>query len=302
MKIGKDRLISFGALAISKLLPDGKSKELLRRNYYRRYNPLYNLDKKLSKLELLENDILFVELDNGLKFYGLKEEIPFFWMKYGDPRKLGKLKGYSLFSQFFSMLDKIIYRSTYEEYCQPERGDIVVDLGANVGVFSVKVAKIVGDEGRVIAIEPEPDNFALLLKNIRANELENVIPIQKGVWSKKDKLKLHLSKYPECHSFYGTNNPNRLMVVEVDTLDNILRELGIKGVDFIKMDIEGSEIEALKGMGETLRKEVKLAIAAYHSISGKPTYKTIIPQLNKSGFEVHHTKEGIIYARKTTLS
>lgn len=309
MNIDKDSLVNFGALAISQLLPEGKLKELLRKNYYRRYNPFYSLEQKLSKVELVESDILFVELDNGMKFYGLKDETPFlplrskysFSLKYGEPKKLSQMKVYLLFGCFFQILHQIIYEGRYQRYWQLKRGDIVVDIGAQVGVFSVKVAKIVGDGGKVIAIEPEPRNFALLLKNIQANGLENVIPVQEGIWSTKDKLKLHLSKYPYAHSFYegdlwGSADKGEFVVVEVDSLDNILEKLGIKEVDFIKMNIEGSEVEALMGMEEALANDVKLAIAD-HSIKGESTRKTITPWLRRRGFEVYY-KEGLVYARK----
>ena len=63
--------------------------------------------------------------------------------------------------------------------------------------------------------------------------------------------------------------------VEADTLDGILQELGIASVDFIKMDIEGSEIEALKGMRKTLESQVQLAIAAYHPVKGQLAHTII---------------------------
>jgi len=81
---------------------------------------------------------------------------------------------------------------------------------------------------------------------------------------------------------------------------NILRkELEIDKVDFIKMDIEGAEIEALKGMEETLLKnnDVKLAIEAFHVVDGKPTSETIIPQLKNLEFEVCE-EGGFVYAKK----
>jgi len=58
----------------------------------------------------------------------------------------------------------------------------------------------------------------------------------------------------------------------------ILKELGVRKVDFIKMDIEGAEIQALRGMERTLKEnDVRLVIAAYHEVDGKLTWKTIAP-------------------------
>jgi hypothetical protein len=78
--------------------------------------------------------------------------------------------------------------------------------------------------------------------------------------------------------------PTGFVEVEVDTLDNILKELEISKVDFIKMDIEGAEIEALKGMDGVLKGRTELAIAAYHIVNGRETFKIIIPWLEKRGF------------------
>lgn len=85
------------------------------------------------------------------------------------------------------------------------------------------------------------------------------------------------------------------MKIKVDTMDNILKDLKIDKVDFITMDIEGAEIEALEGAKETLRNnDVKLAIASYHKIDGQPTYKTIIPMMEKIGFKSYF-ENGISY-------
>jgi FkbM family methyltransferase len=129
--------------------------------------------------------------------------------------------------------------------------------------------------------------------------------VQKGVWSTKGEHKFYLSDLPCGHcansfyrdSFYGTEDTSRFEIVQVDTLDNILHELGIKKVDFIKMDVEGAEVEALKGMNQVLENnDVKLA-GEYHVINGKSTYKIIASQLKEKGFEVY--KEGaILYASK----
>jgi hypothetical protein len=60
-------------------------------------------------------------------------------------------------------------------------GDVVVDLGAHVGYYTLLAARRVGPEGRVFAFEPNPDNFRLLVKNIESNLYSNVIPVQKAV-------------------------------------------------------------------------------------------------------------------------
>ena len=86
------------------------------------------------------------------------------------------------------------------------------------------------------------------------------------------------------------------VLVEADTLDNIVKEQQINEVNFIKMDVEGAAIEALKGMEDTLRNnDVKLAIAAYHK-EEPPTYKAISSFLREHGFDA--AAQPFVYARK----
>lgn len=295
--------IEFLGAIISASLPEGRFKELLRHYFWRRFDPLYALNKIISKAELLQDGILFVELDNGTKLYGLRDKASSRRVKLIAPHhELGKMKAFEDFVSILDILYEQYVEGTYEKYYEPKRGDTVVDAGANIGSFTVKAAEAVGRTGKVIAIEPEANNLKLLQRNIEANGLRNVVIVPKGVWSTKDELKLSLSRQTMGHSFYRkhyyeTDRANEIEDVEVDTLDNMLRESGITRVDFIKMDIEGAEIEALKGMDEVLRSDVKLAIEVRHIVDGKRTDKTIIPQLREKGFEVHR-EGGIVYARK----
>ena len=112
-----------------------------------------------------------------------------------------------------------------------------------------------------------------------------MIVVEKGLWNKKDKLELFIKERPEGNSLLISRGKVKTTEVEVDTLDNILEELEIDRVALVKMDIEGAEIEALKGMGKTLSNNgTRIVIAAYHIVDGQPTYKTIIPTMEAIGF------------------
>lgn len=162
----------------------------------------------------------------------------------------------------------------YERYYKPKRGDVVVDAGAGpCGVYTVLAAKSVGAKGLVIAIEPEIGNVKNINENIKLNKLGNVVVISKGLWNKREQEML-------------------------DTLDNILRGLGVEKVNFIKMDIEGAEIKALEGMERTLENtDVNLAIAAYHMVNCSPTCVAVIPKLEERGFNVCE-HDGFVYAMR----
>lgn len=290
--------------AIGWPLPEGNFKEVLRKQYFSRCDPpVHSLNSRIRKMGLVEDGVLLVELDNGMKLHGSKDKTERRWMKYGDQKKLSKMKDYPSFGSFFEILYEVVCLSVYERGYRLKRGDTVVDIGAHVGTFAVKAAHAIGNEGTVIAIEPEPNNFALLLRNIEANGLTNVVPVQEGAWNTKGKSELHLASHQGADSlrtdtFHRMKERDESITVEVDTVDNMLRELGLCQVDFIKMDIEGSEMEALEGMDQILRTDVKLAIAAYHVVNGEPTYRTVVPQLARRGFEVSLYKREIVYANK----
>jgi len=246
---------------------------------------------------------LFVEIEKGIKLYDLclntflPEKIEI------HPKYLMTAQGRSLYYRFLTTLkeiEEIVYNHSYDRAYRFKKGGIVVDAGARIGTFAAKIAAAVGTEGKIVAIEPEPRNYGCLVKNIEANRLYNVIPLRKMLWSRTLSMRLYLSSSPAAHSaycdpFYGSTG--EFIEVEAQALDEILEELGIESVDFVKMDIEGSEIEALRGMKKLLSSSVQLAIAAYHPVQGKFTYTEISSLLEKHGFRTTY-EQGIVRASR----
>jgi FkbM family methyltransferase len=137
------------------------------------------------------------------------------------------------------------------------KGDVVLDIGANIGYFTLIFARLVGGKGRVFAFEPDPENFALLKKNIEINGYKNVVPIQKAVSNKTGTIKLFISKYNNGdHRIYDSHDGSAPIKVGVTRLDDYFR--GYRGkIDFIKMDIQGAEPGALLGMKRLLKRNKK---------------------------------------------
>jgi FkbM family methyltransferase len=246
---------------------------------------------------------LFVEIESGMRLYDLclSRRLPA--AVTISPEDLIRAENRHLYYCFLTTLKEIeavMFHSMYDGTYQFKRGEVVVDAGARIGVFAAKISAAVGGEGRIIAIEPEPRNYACLCKNIEANRLSNVTAIRKALWNQPRPLNLCLSSSTAAHSaycdaFYGSTGKS--IGVEAETLDNILEELGIGSVNFVKMDIEGSEIEALKGMRRVLESDVHLAIAAYHPVEGRLTHTAIVPQLQRLGFKATY-EEGIVRAAR----
>ena len=148
-----------------------------------------------------------------------------------------------------------------------EQGDIVIDCGAHVGVFT-KYALSRGAR-RVMAIEPEPTNIACLEENL-ADEIASgrVTLLRAGVWDVKDEPAFVVSSNSAGHNVAPEGRDEAepdVIRISVFPLDELVRELSLDHVDFIKMDIEGAETRALRGAEATLRRfRPRVAVCTYH--------------------------------------
>lgn len=193
------------------------------------------------------------------------------------------LRYFLAFNEFVpSFISELLPVKGYGLHYKLKGGDIVVDAGAYPGDYTLFAGKKVGRGGKIICFEPGSKNRKVLKKNIAYAKLKNVIIIPKGLWSENTFLKI---KEDELSSSVLTNNGQTK--IEVVKLDDELEKLGVNKIDFLKMDIEGAEIEAIKGCKETLRNNnVKIAIASYHIIDGKKTNSFIESFLIKLGYKV----------------
>ncbi len=148
-------------------------------------------------------------------------------------------------------------------------GDVVLDCGAHIGGFT-RLAVQAGAR-IVVSVEPEPANLAALRRNL-GSELESgrVRLVARGVWDTVGKLTLHRSYDGDSHSVIVTPKGPGDVVIDVTTLDSLSDELRLPRVDFIKMDIEGSERNALRGAAKLINRwKPRLAISSYH-LQGDP--------------------------------
>lgn len=133
-------------------------------------------------------------------------------------------------------------------------GQNVVDVGAHIGYFTLIMSRLVGKGGRVLAFEPDPDNFDLLQANLRLNRIRNVVVESKAVSDRAGKAGLYTSNdNTGDHRLYAS--PARRAVHEVDTvsLDGYLGE-GDGPVHFVKIDTQGLEPQILDGMSALIER------------------------------------------------
>lgn len=128
-------------------------------------------------------------------------------------------------------------------------GNVVLDLGANIGYYAIMEAKKIGKTGKLYAIEPDPRNIELLQKNIKLNEINNIFEFEQAAISNKDqKAEFILSLKTNLSSFDLENKNNNSNSITVQTYDlgNYLKSK--ERVDLIRMDIEGHEIEVFESL------------------------------------------------------
>ena len=132
-------------------------------------------------------------------------------------------------------------------------GDTAFDLGANIGYVSMFLAKYVGDSGKVYAVEPSPRNFEILNENINLNNLSGTIEaFNLAVAAQTGVCELNISKESNLNSFRKTKHTVDTIEVNTTSIDDFFEDK--KSLNFIKMDIEGAEVEALKGINTILDK------------------------------------------------
>jgi FkbM family methyltransferase len=157
-------------------------------------------------------------------------------------------------------------------------GDIVLDCGAHVGVFTALALQLGAAE--VIAIEPAPENAVCLRRNF-AGEIAagRVVVVEKGVWSSDGVLDLNVSKVTSAEDSFVAPLQGSSIKVPVTTIDALAGTLHLPRVDYIKFDIEGAERDALAGAMRVLRgHHPRLMVAMYH----RPDDRTVIPELIRS--------------------
>ncbi len=176
------------------------------------------------------------------------------------------------------------------KYVNP--GAVVLDIGANIGYYTLICAGLAGPSGRVYSFEPAPENFALLEKNVKNNGYQNVILEQKAVSDRPGSMELFLSgENMGDHQIYKTSGrPARKSIkIKAITIDDYMKEKG--KADFIKMDIQGAETAAVAGMRKFLNENrgVKMMMefwpAGFKNFGSDP--EIFLEMMGRMGFKFY---------------
>lgn len=242
-----------------------------------------------------KRDRLYVEkeLDFGVFWYKF-----FKLVRRGDASKLMRFRVARYGYEFYCRLNKddfklmALHEDEILDQFNPKSGDTVVDVGAHIGLYSLIAAKRVGPSGKVIAIEPDPENCTLLQRNIELNGLTNITILQRAAFSSNSKLKLYLPGKERGFTKLSTIMATRAVTedfieVDADTLDHLMLLQGITEVNWIKIDVEGAELEVLKGATSTLSGSKNIALLIeVHNVNNMDLHKAIVDFLQPYKFHI----------------
>ena len=188
-----------------------------------------------------------------------------------------------------------------------EPGDTVFDIGAHIGFYTVLFAKAVGEEGKVIAFEPEEESYNFLQKNLKLNGLSNIFVFRKALGNEMGKGKLFLGQTIGNFSLVRTyEKAIEYQEVEIVKGDQFVREKNLPIPKIVKIDVEGYEYSVLPGLEETLsHPDCKMICCEVHPLllpSGI-TGEKILGLIKALGFKQFNTYKRIndyhLIAKKT---
>lgn len=169
---------------------------------------------------------------------------------------------------------------------EPAPGAVVWDVGASFGELTIVLSRLVGPGGRVVAFEPDPRNLVWLERNVREAGLTNVTLCTAGLWHETGTL-----------SFASTGGMDSALAHLHEKADAAKIEVPVVGWSeacarfgapaFVKMDIEGAELEVVRAALPSLRgSDTRFAIASYHVREGRPTAEALEAMFQSIGYRV----------------
>jgi len=185
--------------------------------------------------------------------------------------------------------------SRYADYV-PQKGDVVLDVGAHIGMYAIHAARKVGPSGLVVAVEPNPLAFRSLDSNVHLNRLANVKLVEKALGAQQGEVDIFTDKSGTSASSLFYNHVETLNIhhgeilrlsANMTTVDNLLRDRNLNRVDLVKIDAEGAETAILKGATASLSNGIirRVVVEVHEDVSPKEETAEILRQ---NHFAIEH--------------
>jgi len=231
--------------------------------------------------------------------------------KYGLPFLLNLPCGAKVISSSsdaaLASFDEVLLYKDYwliPEY-RPRRSQMVMDVGASLGLYTLICAKSVGEMGHVYAIEPEPTSYEILRQNISLNKLRNMTISNVALADFEGNALLHVPGWSELSSsIYQDHLAEvvRKIVVRVKMLDNVVRDFGISRIDLLKIDVEGAETAVLRGAFNSLQEGIiKKMVIEVHEFVPSVSLKGILALLRGDNYIIDGVFQSPLLEKKRML-
>ena len=276
------------------------------------YQELFSELKQIRTLRLLRKDTVHSEIKRRSGRKRLDEFVKKFWeggyvyLESGDYLYMPSLKEYD---NSIRITNPYVPEQIIPKFCKP--GNVVMDIGANVGEWTLHMAKMVGETGRVFSIDPIPSMTKALKKTIAVNNLSQVSVSQYAMsnkighsklvspFDKDNRVKSGWSRLtgdeeycsPEelmTATYPGIKEVTKINTIEVQTitLDSFISEKCIERLDFIKIDVEGHERWVIEGGQQTLKTLKPSLVLEVGAEKKKEDREKIADQLRTLGYEI----------------
>jgi len=253
------------------------------------YEPVMNKVKKL-----------FYEKSSPLAFSLISD---MFWTIHPDRETtlslpwrgvyLSRHEGQKMRIHSRKILQSLSQTRPYQRYLELGGGETAVDAGACIGSDTCHMAREVGEKGTIISIEPDPVNYRLLINNV--DKFSNIVTLNKATWSSQGEMELKLKERKTEHSLIENHHDDAVPVgkkvkVSTQTLDNIYEKVGLTP-DMLKINVEGAEVETLKGGKNCLKNSNKIfATTDHRNGSGEYTTQQVVGRLKNFYTNVKHVE------------
>ena len=176
-------------------------------------------------------------------------------------------------------------------------GDIVFDIGAHVGYITMLASHLVGT-GRVLAFEPSPLNLAYLTRHVRINRLTNVEVFTTAVGLRKGQTSFDMTGRGSGRGRMTANVTNNQPQVQINSLDDMHDQGRLPDPNFIKMDVEGAEGDALRGAAKMLARSHPTILLSVHGPAAKQDCEALLRGL---GYELSYIKPSTMIAKPARI-
>lgn len=261
------------------------TKIVLFKNYIKIFFALVLITKnpiQITIAKIFNKALEFIVVKNGVKLY------------------VGGVLPKASLSMFFETW----YAKSYNpnsEYCIQE-GDIVFDVGANVGVFTTYAASSARGV-KVFSFEPMPKAYTSLEKNVKVNNFKDITLEQLALSGSTGAIKFYTTDVHDgCHSMYNRGEEYTEITVQAETLENYCKLKNITKIDFLKLDCEGGEYDILLNMNTNFLKNSisKISMECHDDFVPGMTHEKIKSLLEKNNFSVFVDK-GFLYGKNNLL-